>query len=1368
MSKKRYFPAKKAQLTMFMLLGVFLLGVFGFVWYIGGRSAELQLAGPTEKLITDLMKTGAIPYYVTACLENVSKEAVFLVGQQGGDIFQYEGGVAPNPTRYIPLSYPVTYGISMPALRNDSDYPFPPGYPGGRKRMQQVPFLNFGQEGRFGDVSLRRLCDTYGPNSAFAEYVFGRGGETITHTFCQAPYIYADALSTQWQITQYIKSKVINCSNWTAIREATGYNVTPTGEVNITFRLGLNDVWIDAYIPIEIKVGGREPIYTIGDFHTRLNIRLKRIMELASYLATSDSFKLNFNLSDNSMLDYFSSVWDTNMHVMIDTPMKAAGVWEDIVTIEDYASELYGKSYVFRFARANRYPTLDWLHHQTNWTTFDFILMENDTIVLNPNPPNITLNNREVSVIYDPDEDKLTYYYTGWKSTCDEKFDFDFGIPRIECSKPEPTHPSAYFKFPNQGVSLIDELMQVDKAWKTLPMWIAYNTNSAGDPVRDDDAYPPTMPLAWTSSEEYLLTQRNATYIASHDDIGPHNVTIWVCDEAGLCDFQVVRLMIFDYPQLQLNGSNPYKDIPYDRASVEDFYRLSAEGTTAYYSPLLGYMFKDNEEPFEIITAHPLQILDLPRADTGIERDIRYIHEYMFNRSRLCEDYPYCQSGIYNVSLVHRINLSVTMIDVPPKSMDVTVYQCLPHRNADSKFPWPYQESGVDPYLSTHTCCSPGSIFNLTVRVPEDLEDGQAFLPDEFRDKTEKIRVLGPDGTERYSYGPQLTNAGTAIVVEDGIIKITFSPNDAPGEYQVEQSARIDTEEDNEFYIDYPWGTWMPVSKTCYGGVPFIGVKSRFLAEDASTDPIMGETSTFDTAVSSNNEIYNDITMMKFTRFCSGTRGNICNGIATRILSIVGSCTDLNETKGEIESCKGASPALIINQTPTVRPGLTCVADDSACGEDGKCIDGKCYDREDYMNCVQYPITYQGVPYKSFEQAFNVTRRDGTEPNGTCNAIWTCSDSREAYNVDNTAGQFLLKRGTCEANGGTCSRAITAESKDCNDYNGWSDTSMTTRFCRKNGDHLYTSEFDCKAAVMPRPEKDAHCELNQSSQLDPDTGSALCEACNRAPGTEKITSGATNTYSTNRPNDRKCCGDDLGEGGFPYPTIGTSNIATSTTTANAGKYGNEICDDYYNNDKTKEIDNDCNGLPNCRDSRCYTVTSTKPRPDKGPRGSFCCHATTDCTTALQESNTAYLACNAEKECDCKSIGAGAINAGRQDSNNNPYRSISYTTTFKTCVAAPETNDDLYGDRFVNITGITSGRTYSFSLTTQDIIPGSNCVTNIEAYVFKSSTGSADTAKVKQNQPQTYTASGTYFVIGFKNGLSDLRKDCLVTLTVTQQ
>ena len=104
MHKKRFY--RKAQLTLFILIGVFIIGVFAFVWYLNSSLAQGQLQAPTEKMIADLLKTGAIPYYVGVCLEENAKEGLLFVGQQGATYSMMRTGLP----RTLRDSYPLATG----------------------------------------------------------------------------------------------------------------------------------------------------------------------------------------------------------------------------------------------------------------------------------------------------------------------------------------------------------------------------------------------------------------------------------------------------------------------------------------------------------------------------------------------------------------------------------------------------------------------------------------------------------------------------------------------------------------------------------------------------------------------------------------------------------------------------------------------------------------------------------------------------------------------------------------------------------------------------------------------------------------------------------------------------------------------------------------------------------------------------------------------------------------------------------------------------------------------------------------------------------------------------------------------------------
>ncbi|MBR9676083.1 hypothetical protein GOV05_03685 [Candidatus Woesearchaeota archaeon] len=78
------FKNKKAQLTMFIILGIILLFSAALFFYIKG---EIIIGGDFEDLIgTTPMEAQPVKEYVDQCLYNIGKEAIIRIGENGGYI----------------------------------------------------------------------------------------------------------------------------------------------------------------------------------------------------------------------------------------------------------------------------------------------------------------------------------------------------------------------------------------------------------------------------------------------------------------------------------------------------------------------------------------------------------------------------------------------------------------------------------------------------------------------------------------------------------------------------------------------------------------------------------------------------------------------------------------------------------------------------------------------------------------------------------------------------------------------------------------------------------------------------------------------------------------------------------------------------------------------------------------------------------------------------------------------------------------------------------------------------------------------------------------------------------------------------------
>ncbi|MBW2967521.1 hypothetical protein KY362_03470, partial [Candidatus Woesearchaeota archaeon] len=1318
---------RKAQMTIFFIIGLLILAVFAMLWYLNARVAETQLTGPTEKIITDLLKTGAVPYYVGVCLEEQAKDGLTFVGETGGDIFTIDGGPAPWPTKVYNVTNRETFGISRPKLENDTIYPEPPGYPGGVGAVQQVPELRFGEPGRFGEVTLRRLCDVNGANSP---HLFPPPN-FISNVFCFQGMYSAD-YSTQWQLETYLEMNILNCTNWTAIRRETGYNVTATGEPNVTFRLGLTDVWADAYIPIRIEVGGQEPIFTVADFHQRFPVRLKRIVEFAATIANYDSFYLDWNMSRDYMIP---GIYDTDMEFGVFTDYSSEGVWDDLVVIRDSASVIDGKNYIYKFARENRHPALDYIGVHTNWTMFDIVVMEGQEITINPNPPvTYTPTGEEQQRIYDPDEDHLTYYYTGWMETCNESFNFDAGMQnKFElalCSWQEPSHPSLYFLFPYE---VGDMLNMSGEGWVTGRDWTV----------------PEEVPRQWTQSEAYQETHRNATYTPTHDDIGPHNVTVWVCDEAGLCDYQIIRIMVFDYPELYLNGSNHYHDIPDDRASVEDVYELSADGTRKpYFGSFLAYAFADQDEPFQYVTLEENPVINLPRPMPLHSTNIQYIWNYTFNRSYHCNTNDLYETDTRDPVTcleayeIHRINLTIPELSVPPKRLDVSVYQCLPHRSDDD--PWPYNKTG-DAYDADHRCCSLGYQFNTSVGVhmglsfagpPDDPTEKKTVLENHFKDDFGQVVLHGPEGevcrkNSMFTVSPLnpmhdalrmvaslCTGDGVRMIVTPQSIELMFMPDRVPlldeVKYTVEQTAATPA--------DYrPWGSWLGQTATCYEEPPSIGIYYHMKThEEAVEPPAVGDTNMLVAMTRSDDSLYNDPIASSFKRKCSSNRGNVCDGEAELFLEPVQNCQDINRDLGEQEACNG--PAIYWPHTQVLaEEGL-----DPATGLCTFDIGGECYHADVACTSSGYSgtITQRG----SFELRQNLKRYPtGIDADGICNPNPTCGNNKNAYDVTNDGpAQYILKGATCEAGAiGTCSWTLPgAQYKvDCHEFTGRAESGEEFLdgepddydwYCRYNGEIMQTYNYECeyKEGAAYDQSRQVGCK-EQPSMVEPDFDRNACAACMDpalhpygAPNAKIRTVRTGGEYFSSN-----CCGDDPDEGGYPFGEYMNGFRFRTLPSGSPSTFGNyqsdeTICNDYFGSagdadNPTHWIDNDCKDGANCEDWKCGGRM--------GPTGRACCSIDSQCRRISSLNNDAHAECR-DDMCHC----APARSALRWDdwagTYTSPYMTTGPFSMISLCVASRDAVFAATGydqDRHIVISPVDP-REYTFTIDAVNVDGGLDC------------------------------------------------------------
>src|SRR3989344_4971406 len=81
---------KRAQVTVFIILGVVIFTIIGLLFYVKNYVKTKEFTEEKQESIDMLTTMGKYASYMQACLDQTAKQAVALVGMQGGVIYDYQ------------------------------------------------------------------------------------------------------------------------------------------------------------------------------------------------------------------------------------------------------------------------------------------------------------------------------------------------------------------------------------------------------------------------------------------------------------------------------------------------------------------------------------------------------------------------------------------------------------------------------------------------------------------------------------------------------------------------------------------------------------------------------------------------------------------------------------------------------------------------------------------------------------------------------------------------------------------------------------------------------------------------------------------------------------------------------------------------------------------------------------------------------------------------------------------------------------------------------------------------------------------------------------------------------------------------------
>jgi hypothetical protein len=657
-----------------------------FLLFVVNSVKTSQVKVQAKQVLKSFIEASTIKQYTLSCVDSVLEDGLEKVTMQGGKIYSAQYGnqvsygypigdnvpvnlstlpLTENPFSDDSRKINVSYGMFMSENDGDSSPPYlpesffdPPFYPVPFRTIEDINGFNnnylgnmFVQflEGLYGEIHMPKLCVDSAECKLDSKVYDNINSEN-------------NFMTIEEQLEDYIELKVKECVNFSYFENQTAY-IIEDGEIDADVKFNVETVSVELKYPIKIVWNQRLPVTEIMKFNKEKTFRLSKVYRLANTILKYESFDLFFEPSDYQSIFGLSSLYDCrmgdrsrcydNQHMTVkkipNYSEQENQRYDDLILIMDNYSLVKGNPLIYMFMIENRQPVLDYIHYYPS-KELDIIVFENQTITLNPNA-------------YDPDNDTIQkYHYSGWRED-----------------------------------------------YYTIFNWDAWHAAGENEEEWDNSSFYQiisTTPKNWSLSQEYLTTEKNATYHVQYGELGYHNVTITVWDDEGLRDMQDIKILVRDLPKAIANGTNNYSDIDDKYASVEDPYILDGSYSYAIFASLNEdqniFRWKDVDEPIFIQTQNPLTVL----PNSTNEYDIFDIINYKFKFNQL-EIYPQPRS----IQLRVGIKLgNGDILEGEPDYLELELYQCLPHVNNDSgtiiETPYPYLDT---PFTATHQCCYNGT-----------------------------------------------------------------------------------------------------------------------------------------------------------------------------------------------------------------------------------------------------------------------------------------------------------------------------------------------------------------------------------------------------------------------------------------------------------------------------------------------------------------------------------------------------------------------------------------------------------------------------------------------------------------------------------
>lgn len=309
----------KAQVTMFIIIGLFILVSFGLLMYFLFYQEVSKTVNNVPEQSFKRAVVESARSYINNCLAETSGQALEFLGKQGGRLYESQGSTANDPIEFISYEgLKVSYSILPPAGSVGDYTSVAPDYP-------WVGFPWITEDGK----EKEWLYGFYGLPEFPPLYEFSQN-------------------SVQQMLEKYIETNMPKCVDWSFFKGLSFDAGLPKAKMIIA--KSLSQLYTEEFISFSLDwsvtiIDADGSKTELKDFVANYPISFGKIYYNAKSLIDSDVSDVSFDPFNYAGFDV-SVVRDAN------------SLHDDIIVFTDRKSKLIGKPFSFWIARKNRVPAL--------------------------------------------------------------------------------------------------------------------------------------------------------------------------------------------------------------------------------------------------------------------------------------------------------------------------------------------------------------------------------------------------------------------------------------------------------------------------------------------------------------------------------------------------------------------------------------------------------------------------------------------------------------------------------------------------------------------------------------------------------------------------------------------------------------------------------------------------------------------------------------------------------------------------------------------------------------------------------------------------------------------------------------------------